>query len=244
MCPLRPILSFVLFLSVACIGCGQKESAQPSGLPSTTSGQAEPASVSPRPPAAPPQQASPQAATASELTALASSENNRISHKSIHDVDVKEFVTTHYSELDPNLEILKEECEEGQDPIRSVEIQYGDVDGDGQEEALFQGYTCMAGTSGVDYSGIVKLQPSGKLVGLPIAPAPDAFKGRKPFEGLRGHVRLSIENGRFVETYPVYTGDECEACSSGGQRKFVFRWNGHEFALDDIINVPPDQAGN
>jgi hypothetical protein len=118
------------------------------------------------------------------------------------------------------------------------------VDDDGQEEALFQGYTSVVGTSGVDYSGIVKLQPDGKLVGLPIVPAPNTFKGHKPFEGLRGYVRLGIESGRFVEVYPVYKGDECEACSSGGQRKFVFRWNGHEFVLDDIINVPPDRAGN
>lgn len=146
--------------------------------------------------------------------------------------------------MDSNLENLKDECPEGEDPIRSVDIQYGDVDGDGQEEALFQGYTCMAGTSGVDYSGIVKLQANGKLVGLPIAPAPDTFKGRKPFEGLRGHVRLDIEDGRFVEIYPVYKADECEACSEGGQRKFVFRWGGHQFILDDIMDIPSDKAGN
>ena len=146
--------------------------------------------------------------------------------------------------MDSNLENLKDECPEGEDPIRSVDIQYGDVDGDGQEEALFQRYTCMAGTSGVDYSGIVKLQANGKLVGLPIAPAPDTFKGRKPFEGLRGHVRLDIEDGRFVEIYPVYKADECEACSEGGQRKFVFRWGGHQFILDDIMDIPSDKTGN
>jgi hypothetical protein len=54
----------------------------------------------------------------SATQALATSENSQISHKSIHDVDVEEFVTTHYIELDPNLESLKEECGEGQDPIR------------------------------------------------------------------------------------------------------------------------------
>lgn len=37
-------------------------------------------------------------------------------------------------------------------PIRSVEI-YGDADGDGQEEALFQGYPSMAGTPGGDLFG-------------------------------------------------------------------------------------------
>jgi hypothetical protein len=163
------------------------------------------------------------------------------STKTIHDVDVEDFVTQHYSELDPNLENLKDECAEGQDPIRSVDIQYGDVDGDGQDEALYQGFTCMSGSAGVDYSGIVKLQLNGKLVGLPIAQILDTFKGRNPFEGLRGHVRWEIEDGRFVEIYPVYKGDECEACSEGGQRKFVFRWDGHQLVLDRIVDIPPGE---
>jgi hypothetical protein len=164
--------------------------------------------------------------------------------KTIHDVDVEAFLNTHYGELDSTFEDLKDQCPEGDDPIRNVEIQYGDLDSDGQDEALFQGYTCMAGTSGVDYSGIVKLQPDGKLVGLPIAHIPDTFKGRDPFEGLRGHTRWDIQNGRFVEIYPVYKEGECEACSSGGERKFVFRWDGHQFVLNDIIDIPPDKAGN
>ncbi len=145
-------------------------------------------------------------------------------------------------EMDPNLENLKDECAEGEDAIRSLDIQYGDVDGDGQDEALFQGYTCMAGT-GIDYSGILKLQPNGKLVGLPITQIPGTFKGRKPFEGLRGHVRWDIENGRFIEIYPVYKGDECEACAEGGQRKFVFRWDGHQFVLDNIVDIPQEKNG-
>ena len=68
MCPLRAILSLVLLLSVACIGCGKKESAQPSGQPATTSEHVKPVSVTTQPPATPPQQAAPQAATISELT--------------------------------------------------------------------------------------------------------------------------------------------------------------------------------
>jgi hypothetical protein len=168
----------------------------------------------------------------------------RTTGQGIRAADVAKFLNSHYAELDSNLESLKVECPEGEDPIRSVDIQYGDLDGDGQEEALFQGYTCMAGSSGIDYSGIVKLQPDGKLVGLPITPPPDTFNGRKPLEGLRGHMRLAIEDGRFVEVFPVYKGNECEACSEGGQRKFVFRWNGQQFVLDDIINLPPEKAGN
>ena len=166
------------------------------------------------------------------------------SAKTIHDVDVEDFVTNHYSELDPELENLKDGCGEGQDPIRSVEIQYGDLDGDGQEEAIYQGFTCMSGSGGVDYLGVVKLQPNGKLTDLPIAKIPDSFKGRDPFEGLRGHIRLGIEGGHLVEQYPVYKGDECEACSEGGERKFVFRWDGHQLVLDNIVDTPPEKSGN
>jgi len=58
----------VLLVSVACIGCGKKESAQPSGQPSTTSEHVKPVSVTPQPPAIPPRQAAPQAAAVSELS--------------------------------------------------------------------------------------------------------------------------------------------------------------------------------
>ena len=33
------------------------------------------------------------------------------------------------------------------------------------------------------------------------------------------------------------------ACSEG-ERKFVYKWNGHRFVLDDIIDVPPAKGGN
>jgi hypothetical protein len=49
---------------------------------------------------------------------------------------------------------------------------------------------------------------------------------------------LAVKNGRLVEVYPVY-GDEkeCEACSSGGQREFIFQWDGSRFVLEDVIDV-------
>jgi hypothetical protein len=53
-------------------------------------------------------------------------------------------------------------------------------------------------------------------------------------------MRMEIENGKIVEIYPVFVGDECEACSSGGEHKFVFRWDGHQFVLDDVVDVPPE----
>jgi hypothetical protein len=229
-------LALLFFVCAPCAACRKSTAPAVSDTPRV----AVPSSAAPAPgpSVAAPAALSTQSSVIPPATVLSAK-----SGKSIHDVDVEGFVTNHYSELDPDLENLKDECGEGQDPIRSVEIQYGDVDGDGQDEALYQGFTCVSGSAGVDYAGIVKLQPNGKLVELPIAKIPEDFKGRNPFEGLRGHVRWELKDGRFVEIYPVYKGDECEARSEGGERKFVFRWDGHRFVLDDIIDISPDQAG-
>jgi hypothetical protein len=219
-------------LLLACLSCA---ACRKSAVPEV--------SAAPRPIAAPAHAPTGAAPSAPSPTGVPAGSPSAKPGKTIHDVDVEAFLNTHYADLDSNLEDLKVQCPEGEEPIRSVEIQYGDLDGDGQDEALFQGYTCMAGTSGVDYAGIVKLQPDEKLVALPIAKIPETFKGRAPFDGLRGHVRWDIQDRRFTETYSVYKGDECEACAEGGERKFVFRWDGHQFVLDDIIDIPPDKAG-
>jgi hypothetical protein len=167
--------------------------------------------------------------------------------KSIRDIDIERFLKTRYTEVQPNLEHLAEECpEQGPPRISSVDIQYGDLDGDGQDEAVYQGFTCMSGTAGVDFFGVLKLQPGGKLVGLPIEAERKEFKGRSDiYKGVRGHLRLEIEKGRLLEVFPVYANEgECNACSSGGERDFVYRWDGHQFTLDDIIDVAPAESGN
>ena len=159
----------------------------------------------------------------------------------IHSVDLQKFLTTNYLEAQPDLTFLKDQCAADQPPIMEVGVQYGDLDGDGQDEAVYQGITCMSGTAGVDYFGVLKMLPDGKIVPLPIEGERNQFKGRHNlYEGLRGHLRLEIQNGRLVEIYPVYGNEkECNACSSGGERKFIYRWDGHQFTLDDIMDTPP-----
>jgi len=232
-------LALLFLVCASCVACSKStqpavgDTARAGTTPSTIGAPVPtPAASALPPPVAQPSVVTPAATPSSQ------------SGKTIHDVDVEGFVTNHYAELDPDLENLKEECGEGQDPIRSVEIKYGDVDGDGQDEALFQGFTCMSGSAGIDYAGIVKLQPNGKLVELPIAKIPEDFKGRNPFEGLRGHGRWEVKDGGFVEIYPVYKGGECEACSEGGERKFVFHWDGHQLVFDNIVDIPPEKTGN
>jgi hypothetical protein len=179
------------------------------------------------------------AASASSAPANATQTQTTAPATGIHSVDLQKFLTVNYLEAQPDLTYLKDECAADQPPIMEVGVQYGDIDGDGQDEAVYQGFTCMSGTAGVDYFGVLKMLPNGKIVPLPIEGQRNQFKGRHNlYQGLRGHLRLEIQNSRLVEIFPVYASErECNACSSGGERKFVYRWDGHQFTLDDIIDT-------
>jgi hypothetical protein len=85
--------------------------------------------------------------------------------------------------------------------------------------------------------------PDGKLVPLPIKQEVKEFNGRRNlFEGIRGKLGLGTQNGLLLEIYPVYKGDEANCCPEGGERQFVYRWDGHKFVLSDIIDVPPEPS--
>lgn len=162
--------------------------------------------------------------------------------RAIRAVDVKKLLDDNTFGFVPSnqIEEMKEGCANSRRDLIDVEsLDYADLDGDGQEEAVYQGFTCMSGSGGMDLFGVVKLTPDGKLVDMPIAPHDGTFKGRNIYDGLRGHMSLAIVNGKLVEVYPVYADEkECEACSSRGQRRFFFRWEGHQFVLDDVIDIP------
>ncbi|HXN54216.1 MAG TPA: hypothetical protein VN943_19965 [Candidatus Acidoferrum sp.] len=167
--------------------------------------------------------------------------------KGIRAANLTEFLSAHYGEVQPDLTDLETECGEGQKPIRSLPpFQYADLDGDGQEEAVYEGFTCMSGTAGVDFFGVLKMMPDDQIIALPIEGERKQFKGRQNlYGGLRGHIRLEIRNGRLLEIYPVYTDENaCNNCAEGGEREFGYRWDGHQFVLDDIIDVPPAKGDN
>lgn len=160
----------------------------------------------------------------------------------IRSIDLKSFIESHLGEIDPNFADLATDCGEGQQPLKSLApILYGDLDGDGQEEAAFEGWSCLSGNGGADFTGVLKLNPDGKLAVLPIEPLPKIFKGRKPYADLRGHMVIAIKDGRLLETFGIYKDDDANCCPSGGERDFVYRWDGHRFVLDDIIDLPPEK---
>jgi len=163
----------------------------------------------------------------------------------IRALDLKPFVESHLGQLNPNLVDLATECGDDQGRLQSLApVLYGDLDGDGQEEAVVLGWSCLSGNGGADFRGVLKLNPDGKLSVLPIEPMPKTFKGRNAYAGLRGHMVVEIKDGRLHEVYGVYNGSEPNCCPEGGERRFIYRWDGHRFALDDMIDLPPEKSGN
>jgi hypothetical protein len=140
---------------------------------------------------------------------------------------------------------LETDCGEGQKPLQSIApVLYGDLDGDGQEEAAIEGWSCLSGNGGADFFGVLKLKLAGKLVSLPIDALPRTFKGRNATAELRGHMVLEIKDGKLLEKYGIYGGADPNCCPTGGERHFVYRWDGQKFMLDDMIDVPPEKNGD
>ena len=113
---------------------------------------------------------------------------------------------------DSEIEDLKQECaDNGRDLLDVENLDYADLDGDGQEEAIYEGFTSMSGTGGMDFFGVVKLMQDGRLVDMPIKAHEGLFKGRDVYDRLRGHMSPAVKNGKLVEVYPVYSdAKECK----------------------------------
>ena len=166
--------------------------------------------------------------------------------RAIRAVDVRKMLDDNRFGFVPESEMdeLKAECaNNGRHLLDVGNLDYADLDGDGQEEAIYEGFTCMSGSGGMDFFGVVKLTKDGTLVDMPIEAHEGPFQGRDVYHGLRGHMTLTVQHGKLVETHPVYADEkECEACSSGGQRLFVFHWDGNRFVLENVMDVPDPSA--
>jgi hypothetical protein len=132
------------------------------------------------------------------------------------------------------------------DPVEIGSMVFGDVDGDGYEEAAVTAFSCQAGEAGPDLFAVFKLSAKGDIAELNFEPRKwnQPFKGRDPSVGLRGAPTIAIERGKLVQQYPIFTEKDGGCCATGGTRRFIYRWDGHQFILDDIIDIPPDKAGN
>jgi hypothetical protein len=121
---------------------------------------------------------------------------------------------------------------------------FGDLDGDGRDEAAVTAFSCVSGNGGPDLIAVFAMNPEGVVRELKIEPRTrnQPFKGRNPTVGLRGQMTVAIESGRMIEKFPIFKETDGGCCASGGIREFIYRWDGAQFVLDDVVDVA-EQTG-
>ena len=118
----------------------------------------------------------------------------------------------------------------GKEEIDLADTVFGDLDGDGEDEAAVMAFSCLAGTSGPDLTGVYKLQPDGKVIELRIAgPSQErAYQGLDPKLVSLRLSRIRIKKQRYIETYTIWGSDKNQ------EREFIYRWDGHQLVLAGI----------
>ena len=135
-----------------------------------------------------------------------------------------------------------DECPEtDQQTPHIAHTDFGDLDGDGLEEAVVTAYSCLAGTGGVDLLAVFKLS-GGTLKRVHMdfdlkKPLPP-FKGHDVATGLRGHLGVKIRSGHLVLELSIYNPPDPNCCPSAGIRQFILRWDGTKLALENVADFP------
>jgi uncharacterized protein YecT (DUF1311 family) len=120
---------------------------------------------------------------------------------------------------------------DGLPPIAVSSLSYYDFDGDGSEEAIFVGASCLAGTGGPDIHGAFRLDAQDRLIEikLPETPPPLPLAGNRNF-------LLYEQAGLLVREY--YDSSERKKPLTE-----YFRWRSGKFQLERSEKAPMFEAG-
>jgi|GEM_PF-5675478 hypothetical protein len=118
--------------------------------------------------------------------------------------------------------------------INLADTVFGDLDGDGRDEAAVMAFSCVAGSSGPDLTAVYKLRPDGKIIELTL----ETPTQERMFRGLNTDLvslrlrTIKIEKGTYIEEYTIWGPGRDDA------RDFTYRWDGHKLALIQVKDVP------
>lgn len=126
------------------------------------------------------------------------------------------------------------------DPVEIENTVFGDLDGDGIDEAAVMAYSCQAGQSGPDLFAVFKLLKSGEMIELPHEKPEDSakFKGKDLPQNLRGPWRIEIDKGRLIVRYLFWDSDAPKCGDADCTSNFVYHWDAQKLALADITQSP------
>jgi hypothetical protein len=160
----------------------------------------------------------------------------------IRDADFEELMTGVLAKQLGGEQRLKEACTDSlrHDPVEIQNTVFGDLNGDGNEEAAVTAFSCQAGQAGPDLFAVFKQQPSGKIVELPLQEAQDVpkFRGKDVLNDLRGPWSVEIDNGQLIVRYLSWAKDAPKCGDADCTIDFVYHWDGKKLALTDILQSP------
>ncbi len=123
-------------------------------------------------------------------------------------------------------------------PIKGLNVEYADLTGDGEEEAVVEATTIAMGNGGADIVRIFTLDKKNVPAELKVDNS--GFKGNL-FEGQHHSTpRLGIKNGKLTCWYPMYGVNEKKP-KAGWTRNIIYRWSGSQFVIDQVNDVPPSE---
>jgi tetratricopeptide (TPR) repeat protein len=125
-------------------------------------------------------------------------------------------------------------CARNQPLATVAQTFYADLDGDGDDDVVIGGYSCLSGTAGLDAMAVYRLDAAGHPARMRVTTPGRMFAGRDVFAGLRGRMRLHVEQGRLVQIFPVFRAEDANCCASAGWRTLTYRWTGRDFVLDRV----------
>jgi hypothetical protein len=113
--------------------------------------------------------------------------------------------------------------------VLSMNVRYGDIDGDRSEDVVFEAVTCKSKDGHPDVSGVFTYQHPDSLREFPIE---DTQQVRELLSDPRsGPPRLELIDGRVTRWVTI----DAQRCKSGGtpaRRLVIYRWSGKALAVD------------
>ena len=106
------------------------------------------------------------------------------------------------------------------DPVEEVII--ADLDRNGFDEIYILTRSSGSGSYGNIYGMASNKDKSATLIYVPGISEKQMEKGGL-FEGFMGHNKFSIEDGKLVNSFPVYSENDTNSNPTGGKRKLLYR---------------------
>ncbi len=156
--------------------------------------------------------------------------------KTIREVDWMNVLSTYHQpgELTPAFS----DCGGRLPLVSRIEVAYGDLDGDGKEEAVVSAFSCLSGTGGRDIFGVFRLDGRGTVSSMPVHEKTALVRGKSSH--FAGHKQLNLTGGKLVESFPLYREGDPNCCPTGGGREIHFRWSGSAFEVSAVKDNPPE----